>query len=370
MKTNDIAMRLLGLLTLCLAASVHAGERQDKFPVSEQQMRALDIAVRPIRHDADPVVLSLPAQATVPVGLEQVISAPLAGMAAQLFVQPNQAVKQGAPLLRIVSAELGSLQLQLMQAGSRHTLARQAAQRERALFDEGIIARRRVEESAAALAESAAALQQAKAALKLAGMQSGAIERVAAGGKPEEDVTLRAQRAGIVTAIDVKPGQRVEPSTALIHLAQAGKLALDIQAPAGDAGEWRVGAMVQLQGRAGRARIVSIGPVVSSGSQTVAIRAELDAGLDVRPGEMLTVQLPLASGKDSFDLPLSALVHEGNGSYVFVRTTSGFEARAVTILSSAGQRIRIRGPLKVDDQVAVSGLVALKGSWLGEKGGS
>ena len=40
-------------------------------------------------------------------------------------------------------------------------------------------------------------------------------------GKLEDAITLSAQRAGTVVSINVKPGQRVEPSVALLNLAQA-----------------------------------------------------------------------------------------------------------------------------------------------------
>jgi cobalt-zinc-cadmium efflux system membrane fusion protein len=115
--------------------------------------------------------------------------------------------------------------------------------------------------------------------------------------------------------------------------------------------------------------VTSISPVVNSANQTVLIRADVAAGADVRAGEILTVHQPLAAGTDSFDLPLSALVRDGKATYVFARSATGFEAREVSVLHSAGQRVRIKGPLKAGDKVAVSGVVALKGSWLGEKGG-
>ena len=374
MKKRDLLSPLCLSLALAFSANLMAAERQARFAVTQQQMQALGIQTEALQRDVDPVVLSLPAQVSIPANREQIVSSPLAGLAVQLYVQPNQLVRQGAPLLRIVSAELGPLQLQLMQAASRTALARQAAQRERALFDEGIIARRRVEESQAALLESEAALRQARAALRLAGLSPQAIERIAASGKLEDGLTLNAAQAGIVTRIDVKPGQRVEPSSALLHLAQIDRLALEIQAPAAEAAAWRVGSKLKLQGRAGNAGIVSISPVVTAGSQTVAIRAELEAGSSgLRPGEFVTVQLPLvANSADSntWDVPLAALAHEGSQAYVFVRGADGFEARAVKVVSSAGQRVRIAGALKANDKIAVSGVVALKGSWLGEKGGS
>ncbi len=370
---NKLLTPLCVSLALAFSANLMAAERQAKFAVTEPQMQALGIQVKALQRDAEPVVLSLPAQVTVPANREQIVSAPLAGLAVQLFVEPNQTVKQGAPLLRIVSAELGPLQLQLMQAASKTKLARQAAQRERALYDEGIIAQRRVQETQAALLENEAALQQAKAALRLAGLSPRVIERIAASGKLEDGLTLRATKAGIVTSIAVKPGQRVEPSSPLLHLAQTDRLTLDIQAPAADAAAWQVNAKLKLQGRAGSARIVSISPVVTAGSQTVALRAELDADVTgLRPGEFVTVQLPLgANGANSntWDVPLAALAHEGNVAHVFVRSVTGFEARAVKVVASAGQRVRIAGPLKANDKIAVTGVVALKGSWLGEKGG-
>ncbi len=369
MTKQKVGASLLTFFLLATAGSARAGERQDKFPVSESQLKSLGIAVVAVRADAEAVTLSLPAQVKLPTGAEHIVSAPLGGMVTQLLVQPNDAVKAGAPLLRIVSPELGTLQLQLMQAASRHGLVRALAKREQALFDEGIIARRRVEEANAALAEVDASLRQSRAALRLAGMSPAAIARVAGGGQPEDGMTLTASRAGIVTGIDVKAGQRVEPATPLMQLTHAGSTILEIQAPAAEAAAWKVGNKVQVQGRNATARVASVGSMVNGASQTVLIRADVAAGADVRPGEMLTVLQPLSAGKDSFDLPLSAVVHDGQATVVFVRTASGFEARTVRVLQSAGQRVRLGGALKAGDKVAVSGVVALKGSWLGEKGG-
>lgn len=368
MKKSEVVAHLCLVVVLTLGSTAGAAERQAEFSVSDKQMKTLAIRVMPLQHQAAPVVLSLPAQVVVPPNREQIVSAPLAGLAVQLFVQQNQAVKRGAPLLRLVSPELGQLQLQLMQTATRATLARQAAQRERALFDEGIIAKRRVQETQAALQESEAALRQARAALRLAGMSTAAINRVAA-GKLEDSLTLRAAQAGTVTGIDVKPGQRVEASAALLRLAQTDILWLDIQAPVA-AANWQPGTRLKIRGRDSAARIVSVGSSVSAGSQTVALRAVLETGANgLRAGEYVSVELPSAATSAGWDVPLSALAHDGKQAYVFVRSPGGFVARPVRITASAGQRVRIQGALKAGENIAVSGVVALKGAWLGEKGG-
>ena len=369
MKKSDLFSPVCFAIVLAWSSVAGAADRPANFKVSEQQMQALGIQVASLQNQAAPVVVSLPAQVIVPPNREQVISAPITGLAVQLFVQQNQVVKQGAPLLRLTSPELGQLQLQLLHASSRATLARQVAQRERALFDEGIIPRRRVEETQAAAQESLAALNQAKSALRLTGFSDVVIARIAASGKLEDSLTLRAATQGTVVDIDVKLGQRVDSSTALLRLAQTDILWLDIQAPAAGAANWQPGSKLKVQGRDSTARVASIGSSVSTGSQTVTLRAVVESGAGaLRPGEFVTVELPSLVVSAGWDVPLSAVAHDGDQAYVFVRRADGFDARPVKVTASAGQRVRVQGALKAEDAIAVSGVVALKGAWLEEKG--
>ena len=372
MKPLFISITLLAVLSVCASAaqslSPVASPQPAKFAVPDSQVKALDIKTVPLQDKVDAVQASFPAQVVVPPNAEQIVSSPVVGMVAQLLVQQNQAVRLGAPLVRIASPELGQLQLQLLQTTARATLAGQAAKREQALFDEGIIPQRRVQEAQAALSESEAALHQAKAALRLGGMPPATIDQIAASGKPQDSITLTAAKAGVVTEIEVKPGQRVEAATALLHLLQTDVLWLDIQVPVSDNSNWRAGTRLKVQGRDIEARILSAGSTVSVGSQTVGLRAAVDGKAKLlRPGEFVTVELPVARPSGSWDIPLAAVAHDGNQAYVFIRTTGGFEARVVKVSASAGQRVRVQGALKADEQVAVAGVVALKGAWLNAK---
>ncbi|MBI4986577.1 MAG: efflux RND transporter periplasmic adaptor subunit [Rhodocyclales bacterium] len=352
-----------------LAPAAQAADQPVKFAVPNAQIQALGIQTAPLQSQTGSVKATFPAQAVVPPNAEQVVSSPVAGLVAQLLVQENQAVRSGTPLVRIAGPELGQLQLQLLQATARATLARQTAQREQALFDEGIISQRRVQEAQAALMEGEAMLNQAKAALRLSGMPAAMVARVAASGKPEDSITLAATQAGIVTEVAVRPGQRVEAATALLHVAQTDSLWLDIQVPIAESAGWKPGTRLKVQGRDIAARILSASPTVSANSQTVMLRAVIEgkAG-QLRPGELVTVELPITAVTGSWDLPLSAVAHDGKQAYVFVRTPDGFEARPVTVAASAGQRVRVQGALKAGEQVAVGGVVALKGAWLDAKG--
>lgn len=347
------------------AMTAQAAERTVKFAVPDQQLQALGIKTAPLQNQSGAVAVRYPAQVIVPPRAEQAVSSPVAGLVGQLLVQQNQTVRAGTPLVSLISPELGQLQLQLMQASARATLARQTALREQALFKEGIIPQRRVQEAQADLSEASAMLNQARAALRLSGMSAAAIKRVEASGVPQDSVTLVARQAGIVTDIAVMPGQRVEGATMLLKVAQTDSLWLDIQLPVAESANWLPGTQVRIPGREVTARILSTSPLVSSGSQTVAVRAAIEGkSPQVRPGEFVTVELPAAATQGSWAVPLSAVVYAGKQAYLFVRIPNGFEGRPVKILASAGQQVRVQGPLIAGEQVAVSGVVALKGAWL------
>ena len=372
MNKRNLGFRVsaCAVVALCFTSIAQPAERSARFAVPTAQLQALGIQTAPLQpHEADSVRASFPAQVVVPANAEQVISSPVSGLVSQLLVQQNQAVRAGAPLVRIVSPELGQLQLQLLRARARATLARQTAQREQRLFDEGIIPQRRVQEAQANLSEGESALQQATAALRLSGMRAAAIDSVAASGDLQDSVTLSATRAGIVTEIAVKTGQRVDSGSLVLRIVQTATLWLEIQVPVTESTRWQPGTRIKVQGRDIAARIMSTAPTVLASSQTVLLRAVIEGtGGQVRPGEVLTVELPAGAAAGSWDLPLSAVAHDGKEAYVFVRTQDGFDARPVKIAASAGQRVQVQGALKAGEQVAVSGVVALKGAWLDDKG--
>lgn len=363
------------MAALCAGTSLaQSVDRPAKFSVASSQVQALGIQSAPLQSQAESVRTSYPAQVAIPTNAEQVIASPVNGVISQLLVQTNDSVRAGAPLVRIASMEFGLQQLQLLQASSRASLAALASQREQALFAEGLIAQRRVQEAQANSMDAEAALKQAKAALRLMGMSSSHIDKVMSTGNPQDSLVLVAAQAGVVTEMAVKPGQRVDPSTALLHLAQTGTLWLVIQVPVIESALWLPGTKLNVLGRNLSATLLSRSAMVESGSQMVTLRALVQGKTSlVRPGEMLSVELPAAATNmtttGTWELPLTAVAHDGKQAFVFVRTADGFEARAVQVSASAGQRVRIQGAVKAGEQVAVSGVAALKGAWINQKDG-
>lgn len=307
-----------------------------------------------------------PARVTLPAELDSLVSAPVDGVVTQVLVNPQEAVKPGQTLLRLISPALGEMQLRLMEAGARLQLARQTLDRERHLFDEGILPERRVQEAQAAHRSAEAAARQAEAALRLAGVGDEAIQRVAAGGRLQDGLTVTARSAGWVTALDVRPGQRVREADALLRLANPREVWLEVQLPVG--ASVAPGQSVAVAGRDVAAVAQSLGPLVGEG-QTQTLRARVTRGASLlRPGEVVQVNVPRAGGA-GWVLPQAAVVHHEGLPHVFVRTARGFTAIPVQVSGGAAGVLQVSGNLQAGQEVAVRAVVALKSAWLGHGGG-
>ena len=359
------------------AAAVLAGmlvlpaQAADEFAVSAAQMQALGVQLQRLERPADIAGPAYAARVALPPRQEQIVSAPLGGVVDQVLVAENDAVHAGQALVRLVSPELGELQLKLMEAGSRGRLSAKTLQRERQLFAEGIIPERRVQAAEADAAETQARRRQAEAALAMAGVDAATIRRVAEGGRVDTALTLRSRSAGVVTGVDARLGQRVQPADALLRVADTRRLWLDIQVPVASQAEAASakGTPVAVVGRDVRAVVLGVGAAVSD-SQTLTLRAEVISGAtSLRPGEFVQVRVPFATAGAGFAVPIGAVARQGDQAHVFVRTANGFVARRVTVLASAGQSVRIQGDVQAGQEIATSSVVALKAAWQG-KGGS
>lgn len=352
---------------LASQAVLQPAQAADEFAVTTAQMQSLGVQLRRLEPGSGTEGPTYPARVVLPPRQEQVVSAPLAGVIDQLLVAENDAVRAGQPLARLASPELGELQLKLMEAASQNRLAARTLQRERQLFAEGIIPQRRVQEAEAAAAQQQARQHQSETALRLAGLDNATIRRVADGSAVDSVVILRARSSGMVTQLAVKPGQRVQPADALVRIADASRLWLDVQVPVTWQGPVR-GLPVTVIERESTAAGQSLGATVSD-SQTLTLRAEVTRGAQLlRPGEFVQVRLPMAAAQ-GWSVPLASVVRQNDKAFVFVRTPKGFVAKPVTVLASAGQTVRVAGDLQAGQEIAATSVIALKSAWQG-KGGS
>ncbi|HQQ70327.1 MAG TPA: efflux transporter periplasmic adaptor subunit, partial [Alicycliphilus sp.] len=110
-------------------------------------------------------------------------------------------------------------------------------------------------------------------------------------------------------------------------------------------------------------------PQVNSANQSVQLRADFTAAEDCLRLQQFVDATPQARatglGAGALSVPAQAVVRQAGKTYVFVRTSQGFAPTVVELGAQGAGGWAVKSGLKSGDEVAVAGMAALKGAWLG-----
>lgn len=353
--------RLIVVAAMVAASVAHAAATAE-VAMSDTQLAALGVRLEAPQAAADAGTMRFPARVSLPAAAERAVVAPLPGTVESLRVGIGDAVRAGQPLATLFSAELSGLRASHVQMQASERLARADRDRDAALYADGIISARRMEETRGRHDVAAAQLAESTQRLKLAGASAG-------DGAMNAVMTLRAPQAGVVLARAAGVGERVEAGGLLFRIANLDRLLLDVQVPVEVAGRLKIGDRYAIRDSKATAKVVAIGFDAGGGTQSVQVRAELDAAASgLRPGQVVEVE-QLASAASAWSLPDAAVVSDAAGSQVFVRSSTGFRRVPVTLSGRSGGRSIVSGPLAAADRVAVTAVIAIKGAFAGHGGG-
>jgi cobalt-zinc-cadmium efflux system membrane fusion protein len=360
---------LLGTAAAALSWAA-AGAAQDAFAVSDAQLARLGVTLGA----AEPVelveVAAAPAEVVVPPARQALVSAPQAGVVARLLVAEGDAVERGQPVAEIDSAEFLDRQRDYLDAAAAHELAAAQEARDRGLFEEGIIAERRLAEAAAEARATRAKLDQARAQLALAGFTDADLARLAARRELATRMVLRAPFAGVVAAAHADVGARVDALDPVLAVADLSELWLELRLSEAAAARVRPGmlAAVAVGGETVTSAITTVGRVVDPMSQTVLVRASVsDPGALLRAGQMLTAHVLAQSDAKAYAVPSAAVTRVGGEVLVFVRSGPSVTAQPIEVLADDGARVYVVSGIDAGTLVAVDGISALKALWLADQ---
>jgi RND family efflux transporter MFP subunit len=180
--------------------------------------------------------------------------------------------------------------------------------------------------------------------------------------------TLRADKAGIVTAVTGEPGQVVSPGQAVITIAAAGEVEVAIGVPEQDAGRIAVGQGAEISLWAGprasaQGRIREIAGQADAASRTYGVRVAVgNPPQSMRLGMTATVALRIDGQGTAMLVPLSALTEADGVPVVFVVDVDKKTVRRtpVTVAGTADEGVRVSGGLKAGDTVVTAGVQFLR----------
>lgn len=298
-----------------------------------------------------------------------IVSSSVGGIVQQVLVTTLQTVERNTPVATLFSQPLMEAQRDYLHLAIQARLARDKLARDERLFNEGIVARSRLEESRGAATQAELAAGERRQALLAAGMGDGAIRKLAGSNSLSPKLTIVAGAPGTVVALDIHAGQRIEAGMPIASVSTGTALWVELQASREQAAQIRVGDQVQVRD-CGPAKVIAVSPQVTASNQSTVVRAALPANAAcAKPNQYVEATYGGASiAPGSVGVPAAAIVRQGDNAFVFVRNAQGFEALGVSVVSSGGDRVwlkPVQGKLAAGTAVATKGIVALKGIWQG-----
>ncbi|MBD3771186.1 MAG: efflux transporter periplasmic adaptor subunit, partial [Rhodobacterales bacterium] len=94
--------------------------------------------------------------------------------------------------------------------------------------------------------------------------------------------------------------------------------------------------------------------------QSIRLKIELPTSYSWRLGELVDLSFETQGAGSALVVPARALVRISGDDYVFVDTGDSFRRVPVSVQARSREEVVVQGDLSAGDQVAISGLAALK----------
>jgi membrane fusion protein (multidrug efflux system) len=197
-------------------------------------------------------------------------------------------------------------------------------------------------------------------AVQKALVQEALAKRDIARAKLDESIIV-APFDGIVTRVDIRPGDLAQARTPLLALMEKSSVVLRFGVPESDMSALTDKATVRvvlgaLPGRTYTARIQRLFPQIDEQTRTRTVEARLETTDDLVPGMFARVRLGIGGSQRGVVVPDQALLTKTNGqTVVFVVNNGKAEQRIVRTGIENGSCIQILEGVNPDERVIVAG---------------
>jgi Cu(I)/Ag(I) efflux system membrane fusion protein len=217
-------------------------------------------------------------------------------------------------------------------------------------------------------------LQSSKNKLLLWGMSETQVEELARSRKPTPTTTIYSSAEGVITSLEIREGDYVMEGGTIVKLANLSTLWAEAQVYTSQLAslDRNSSATVQLpdfDGREIQGRIEFVNPEINPDTRINLIRVSIpNSRNQLKPGMPAYVILK-SSNRKSIALPIDAVIRDGNGARVWIRTNTGsFKNLMVQTGLEMDDRIEITSGLKEGDNVVVTGAYLLNSEYVFKKG--
>lgn len=326
--------------------------------LTPRQIADIGIMTAPLLSTESVSQSNLPATVVIPPERLSIASSMHEGVVQKTFVGIGDTVRAGQTVATVSSTEGLTLQREYLQTASRLSRLESLVKKDETLFNEGIISEREFLKSKQEASLLATELAEKRGMMKMMGIAPSKA------GTLSTSSSVKAPISGVVLEQSAIVGQKIDAMSPIYKIADLSVLWIEIQTPAPVAKTLKVGDMIRTNLGA-TAKVIKVSSGVELQNQSVIVRAVIVSGKEtVRPGQFIqaAIQTP---GPKNIIVPKNGLVRNKGESVIFVKTMRGFSPVRVKVLKEESTSFVISAPLKGDEQIAVRGIVPLKGIWLG-----
>ncbi len=359
-------MRSIHLFLLVITLATSPLLRAQTLDLSQEDIERHGIEFAPVAGLDARTGTRVPASVINSPQRQSAIIAPYAGTLENWRVAPGAEVAAGAVLASLRSQQIVDIQQQWLGANTLLAQARFERQKDRQLFDAGIIAAGRLKQTQADY--NKVRFQQAALTEKLqqAGFSQAALKQLRSG-----DISPGIYF--IVAAFDGRLGQRnfdtgdYIPANSRVAALQESTLPwIRAHIPTSLAMDLQVGQTLSVDSTDDHLTLKQKDLQVNLSTQTLEILAQFNQPTTLMTGQIVALVLP--PSESGVLVPASAVVHTGDETSVFVRTPTGVEVRQLE-LHPVGRHYRAAQGISIGEELVVSGAALLKGMQLGLGGG-
>jgi RND family efflux transporter MFP subunit len=348
----------------------------------------------PQKSDAEPVEVTLTAEAVARAGIKSVVvgagattasisvpgtvtsnayretksAALVGGIVRSVSAELGARMTRGEPLAVITSTDLADAQMKYLSAVAMLRADHQKLSRTEKLVEIGAASRQELDDVTAIHAAHESEVAAARQRLLLLGLSPQRVDALRDARDVVSEVTVAAPNTGTVIARAVNPGQVVNPGQELFVVADLTTVWVIGDLYEKDFPAVREGSAANVtippQGRTVRGRVAYIDPRVDPTTRTAKVRVEVpntDAAL--RLGMFVNVAFGAPAARSVTVVPRGAVQSVGERTVVYVVPETGeprFVERPVKVSEQSGDVVIVLEGLKPGERVVTEGSFFLR----------
>jgi cobalt-zinc-cadmium efflux system membrane fusion protein len=312
---------------------------------------------------AQAITVDLPARMVWNEERTQRIYPAFAGRVGAIQADVGQAVNAGSVLAQLASPDFGMAQADTAKARADARLSGNALQRQRELFDAGIVPRKDLDQAEADASRALAEVQRADARTRMYGGHEA--------GSVNQSLAINASIKGVVVERNLNPGQEVRPDQSgvgvppLFVVTDPTTLWVQIDAREAEVGTLRPGASFELivptlPDQKFEGRVTAVADYIDPITRSIKVR-----GLVANPARLLKAEM-LATARIQRNIgpgvlvPSRSVALQGAKNTVLVQVQPGvFETREVQLSYQGPHESVVSSGIAAGEQVVSDNMLLL-----------